>query len=199
VFPGDVVTWLDPAPAKDLFRRTIKGLRWNGNNSMVMLAVARARLDMPGALAWLKGELKARTRPNATLTLNRLGHGFNNFGHYTEQFAASMALAELLLQSVGDVVRVFPAWPAEIDAKFRHLRAQGGFLISAEIKGGRIGPVEITATVDGPVRLRTPWPGMGVAVRGAGADAHPAPDKRGIVTVPMRAGQPVTLSRAEGP
>ncbi len=72
-------------------------MRWNGNNSMVMLAVARARLDMPGTLAWMRAEVEARLRSNGTLTLNRRGANFNNYGHYTEQFAATMVLSELLL------------------------------------------------------------------------------------------------------
>ena len=33
-------------------------------------------------------------------------------------------------------VRVFPAWPAEMDASFDDLRAQGGFLVTAEQRGG---------------------------------------------------------------
>jgi len=196
VFPGDVVTWFSPPAEKELFARTIEGLRWNGNNSMIILAVARARLSMPGTLEWLRAEVEARTRPNRTITLNRLGAHFNRFGHYTEQFAVSMAVGELLLQSVGDVIRVFPAWPQDRPARFRDLRAQGGFLVSAAVAGGEVGPIEITSTAGGRLRLLAPWPT--IAVR-RGADARPTPlepDARGIVALDTRPGDRLLLEQA---
>ncbi len=148
VFPGDVVTWLSPQPQKELFTRTIEGLHWNGNNSTIILGVARARLDMPGTYQWIRDELAARQRPNGTLTLNRNEprYRFNEFGHYTEQFGATMAISELLVQSVGDVIRVFPAWPPEKSAQFENLRTQGGFLVSASMKDGVIDRLEIVST-----------------------------------------------------
>jgi len=138
VFPGDMVNWWSPEPQKELFAHTIARCKWNGNNSIYILGVGRARLSMPGTADWLRKELTARMRPNQLITLNRLGHHFNSFGHYTEQFAASMAIGELLMQSVGDIIRVFPAWPKEKDASFTQLRAQGGFLVSAEQKAGKV-------------------------------------------------------------
>ena len=68
---------------------------------------------------------------------------FDGFGHYTEMFAATGAISELLLQSVDNIVRVFPAWPREKDAEFTTLRARGGFLVSSQFckslgKGGNL-------------------------------------------------------------
>jgi hypothetical protein len=161
VFPCDVVTWQSPAAERELFARTIEKMKWNGNNAAVMLAVARARLSMPASLEWLRAEVEARTRPNGTLTLNRWKphHTFNDFGHYTEQFGAGMAVSELVLQSVGDIIRVFPAWPNEKDAKFTNLRAQGGFFVSAEQRNGKVVRLEIVSTVGGKLRLLNPWTG----------------------------------------
>jgi len=184
VFPGDVVTWFSPPAEKELFARTIEGCRWNGNNSAIILSVARARLSMPGAPDWLRTELESRTRPNGSLTLNRLGRGLNNFGHYTEQFGASMAVSELLLQSVGDTVRVFPAWPKEKPAQFRNLRAQGGFLVSAVMADGGVKRVTVTSTAGGRLRLLSPWRNITV-LRGGKPEIHAA-DKRGIVTLDTR-------------
>ena len=181
VFPGDVVTWFSPPAEKELFTRTIENCRWNGNNSAIILSVARARMSMPGAIDWLRTELKSRTRPNGTLTLNRLGHGINNFGHYTEQFAASMAVSELVLQSVGDTVRVFPAWPKDKPAQFHSLRAQGGFLVSAVMAHGNVKHVAITSTVGGPLRLLSPW--REITVLRNGKSEAIAADQRGIVTL----------------
>ena len=200
VFPGDVVTWWSPPEEKELFGRTIEGLGWNGNNSAIILSVARARLSMPDTLAWVREELTARLRPNGTLTLNRNEpqYGFNQFGHYTEQFGASMAVSELLVQSVGDVIRVFPAWPKDRDARFYSLRAQGGFLVSAEQKDGQTVAVEITSTVGGELRLLSPWAKPRVR-RGDGESITPAADERGIVRVDTSPGERLVLQPATGP
>ena len=66
-------------------------------------------------------------------------------------------ITELLLQSVDNVIRVFPAWPADKDAEFAGLRAQGGFLVSARQTGGVVGDVTIESTAGGTVRLVSPW------------------------------------------
>jgi hypothetical protein len=136
----------------------------------------------------MREEVQARLRPNGTLTLNRRGHRFNSFGHYTEQFAASMVLSELLIQSVNDVIRVFPAWAGPRDARFRRLRTQGGFLVSSSFVDGKIDSVEVESTAGGPLRLVSPWPE--VAVRSAAE--MPArlltPDAWGVVQVSTRPG-----------
>ena len=49
----------------------------------------------------------------------------------------SEVITEMLLQSQGGVIRIFPAYPFEIgDAAFFSLRARGAFLVSAEIRNG---------------------------------------------------------------
>ncbi len=192
VFPGDLVTWRSPPEEKELFRRTIEGLQWNGNNSVIILAVARARLSMPGTADWLRKELLARLRPNGTLTLNVLGHGLNNFGHYTEQFAASMAVCELLLQSVGDTIRVFPAWPSDVSGRFENLRAQGGFLVSAEMSAGQIGPVRVTSTVGGTLTMLSPWPKVTLR-RGDGRRIVVEPDADGLIRIETVADERLVL------
>jgi hypothetical protein len=183
VFPCDVVTWRSPAAEQDLFARTIEKVQWNGNNSTVILSVARARLGMEDTAGWLKEEVRARLRPNGTLTLNRLGHRFNDFGHYTEQFGATMAVTELLLQSVGDVIRLYPAWPESRQAAFANLRAQGGFLVSAEMKDGKVGSLEVESTEGGRLRLASPWKRIRMRVGKEGGFRALTPDGRGVVDV----------------
>jgi alpha-L-fucosidase 2 len=73
-------------------------------------------------------------------------------------FAAGQAVHELLLQSWGGVIRVFPAVPAEWkDASFRTLRAEGAFLVSAIRRSGKTVQATVTAEVDGELRLRNPF------------------------------------------
>ncbi|MEI7422911.1 MAG: glycoside hydrolase family 95-like protein [Prolixibacteraceae bacterium] len=73
-------------------------------------------------------------------------------------FAAAQAVHEMLLQSWGGRIRIFPAVPENWkDLNFKQLRVEGGFLVSAERKDGKTIKVTITATVDQPLRLVNPF------------------------------------------
>jgi hypothetical protein len=187
VFPCEQVTWFSPAAEKSLFINTLNNISTNGNNSMMMLALAKARLSTPDAMTWLKNAALARMKPNRCLNLNTTG-SFNSFGSYTEQFAISGAISELLLQSVGDIIRILPAWPAKLDAGFTNLRAQGGFLVSATSTKGVLTALSITSTAGGTLKLLAPW--NTVYVNGQQA----AIDGTGIVTVNTTTGQSLTFS-----
>jgi len=194
VFPADVVTWFAAEPEKTLFARTVERVRWNGYNSSIIVPIARARLSLPGTWEFLKREMQARSRPNGTITL-RAG---DRCGHFTEQFAAAAAVSELLLQSVGDIIRVFPAWPKDKDARFRDLRAQGGFLVSAAQQGSTTGPIAVTSTAGGKLRLLCPWPGASVQ-SGDGKLGVLRTDARGVVELDTTPGQRLLLRPPSGP
>jgi alpha-L-fucosidase 2 len=73
-------------------------------------------------------------------------------------FAAGQAVHEMLLQSWGGKLRVFPAVPAQWqDAAFEKLRAEGGFIVSARRVAGKTVTVTITATVDQSLQLINPF------------------------------------------
>ena len=82
-------------------------------------------------------------------------HGF----YLSESVGIAAMISEFLVQSVDNTIRVFPCWPKDQDARFTNLRAQGGFLVSAEQKGGKVTELEITSTVGGKLRLLEPWSG----------------------------------------
>jgi alpha-L-fucosidase 2 len=93
---------------------------------------------------------------------DQIGAGLSHFRYrpFTLEgnFLAMDAVHEMLLQSWGGRLRVFPAvsetWA---DVSFENLRAQGGFQVSAQRKAGKTVHVSITATVDGPLRLKNPF------------------------------------------
>ena len=159
VFPAGEINWWSPEPEKAIFGRTIETIRTTGYNSVMVLAGARARLSLPGTHEWITREFRARQMPNGYLML--LG---DTRGNYSEQMAAAGIVSELLLQSVGDTIRVFPTWPKDKDARFINLRAQGGFLVSADQKAGIVTKIEITATAGGRLRYLNPWTGKIVEV-----------------------------------
>jgi hypothetical protein len=156
VFPAEQVTWFSPEPVKELFRRTIKNTKHNGNNSHVLFNIAKARLSMPEAFPDTKAWFKSRELPNGLFVWR--GHQHGTF--MPESIGVAALVTEFLMQSVGDRIRIFPCWPREHDAKFTNLRAQGGFLVSAEQEDGKVTKLEITSTVGGTLRLLNPWTGQ---------------------------------------
>jgi hypothetical protein len=158
VFPGEDITFFSGDDEKELLARSVDTMQTNGNNSYVITAIAKARLSLPSAYDFLKDEGHHRGRPNGVLVMNRLQpyNDFNDFGAYTEMFGVVMAVCELLIQSVGSTIRLFPAWPEDIDAEFANLRTVGGFLVSAKLQGRRIREVEIQSASGGEVRLLKP-------------------------------------------
>lgn len=153
VFPGDQITWFSPEPEKELFRNTIRQTRHRGLNSTIMMSVAKARFSMPEACDDLRNYYKPLAQPNGFFFVPECGY------YLVESVGIAAAISEFLLQSVGDIIRVFPAWPKDKNASFTNLRAQGGFLVTAEQKAGQVTKLEITSTVGRKLRLLNPWTG----------------------------------------
>jgi hypothetical protein len=80
--------------------------------------------------------------------------------------AESSALQRALCESVestsgaGPIIRLFPTWPAQWDAKFE-LLCEGGFLVSAAMEQGGVTAVEVECVVreqmGAELRLWNPW------------------------------------------
>lgn len=84
-------------------------------------------------------------------------------------FAAAAAIMEMLLQSWGGTIRVFPTVPdCWGEAHFEDLRAEGAFLVSALRRKGQTRWVRIRSEVGGPCRMVTAWPGRRVTARAEG-------------------------------
>ena len=194
IFPAEQITWFSSDENKKLFENTLNKIETNGNNSTIMLAVAKARLSAPDAMPWLKKEIDIRSKPNGSMNLSRKRAAFNSFGHFTEMFAVSGAISELLLQSVDDIIRVFPAWPKEKDGAFQNLRAQGGFLVSAEQKDSEITSMEIVSTVGGKFQFVSPWVKTQVESESNGIFKEIEIDENGIATFETRAGEKYIIS-----
>jgi hypothetical protein len=75
--------------------------------------------------------------------------------------SGAAAVNDMLLQSWGGKLRVFPAMPADwTDASFARLRGQGGFLVSARRSGGKTLWVRITSEAGEPLHVTvSDWSG----------------------------------------
>ncbi len=68
----------------------------------------------------------------------------------------STAMNESLLQSYDGTIRLFPAFAGSMNARFT-LHAQGGFVVSSEIKSGKIPWIAIRSLYGNPCKIELPW------------------------------------------
>ena len=79
--------------------------------------------------------------------------------HGVEKIGAMEFVQSMLIQCDHGYVKAFPNWTGA-DAKFENLRAKGCFLVSAEMKGGRVVRVEVKSEKGGRLRLVDPSGGV---------------------------------------
>lgn len=115
------------------------------------------------ALQYLQNYLRGFIFPNGFhVNGDQSGAGLSGF-HYHPftlegNFLAMQAVQEMLLQSWGNQVRVFPAVPSTwSDVSFENLRAEGGYIVSAERRNGHTVRIRVEATSDGVLRLSNPF------------------------------------------
>lgn len=194
VFPAGEVNWWSPEAQKKIFADTIEKLSWTGYNSTMIMAGARARLSMPGTHPWITDAFKQRQMPNGYLMMLGGGYGKDYSGNFSEQVAAAGIVSEMLMQSVGGVIRVFPAWPKTLDGKFADLSAEGGFLVSAEQKDGQVVKLDITSTAGGRLQVLNPWPGKTVRINKGWLGKTVKPDAQGVITLETRPWETVSFN-----
>ncbi len=106
--------------------------------------------------------------------------------------AVAEAINDMLLQSWGEEIRVFPAVPSEWqDVTIHNLRAEGAFLISAVRKGGVTEWIRVESLAGEPCRIRTDLPDPIHFVTGGNGEIHR--DASGIVTVTLKKGEEIYL------
>ncbi len=97
-------------------------------------------------------------RPNGVLWGMSVAN-YGRAGAWTESLGVIAPLQEMMLQSWDGALRVFPAWPKGVDARFENLRAEGAFLVSAAWSQGRLASLEVFSEKGAACRVYAPWPG----------------------------------------
>ena len=96
----------------------------------------------------------------------------------------ALALNEMALQSHQGILRIFPNWDKRLDCAYENLRADGAFLVSAEIKNGKVPRAVIVSEKGGTLRVAYPEKAVAVTVNGL-PSALSAPElTQGIETAP---------------
>jgi hypothetical protein len=196
LFPTDEVTWMSDASARDLLARSIHHSEkvTHHINSNVTMNIARARLGM-GAEAIANA--KKCFGPQSDISAEQPNGLFywKIHGYYlSEQVCIARFVSELLLQSAGDVIRLFPAWPQGSDGRFSRLLAQGGFEVSAERVSG------VVQNVSGTARTANPWPykELKVVARSSGTEVQTSRTDHGF-SFPTKPGETYALSPVSKP
>ena len=162
--------------------RTWMTIKLEGLNNLVSHHVIAARLGIVSYQAF-KRDLADRRLPNGFVTTraNRLTPDFDydsgyfaywTYGIYTENCCIPLVINEMMLQSHNGVVKVFTAFDPYRKAEFHNLRAQGAFLVSAEVDRGFVKWVEIEPTRSGSCRVRLPWPYYVLEALGTDSSGH---------------------------
>ena len=101
-------------------------------------------------LKYLKARIAVQSFPNLWIT--QAGGGIETLA------AVPLTINEMLMQSYEGVLRIFPNWNLQKPASFHNLRAYGAFLISSQIKNGKIGFVKIYSEKGRYCIMENPWP-----------------------------------------
>lgn len=119
------------------------------NNTVKMYTHAiRAGFDPEYIMKKFREHLQKYSQKNFTI---------KDGNHGIEKAGAIEFINSMLLQSAGEIIKVFPVWPAEKNAGFVRLRAKGAYLVSSGIEEGKVKYVDIVSEKGAPVTLVCPW------------------------------------------
>ena len=158
IYPGGQIGLDSDPQLLEIARNTIDAMhRWrdyNGTNSFFPAAV---RVGYPADTILVKlHQYAEHTYPNGFQYGNP--HGIENFS------TTPNTINLMLCMGHQDVVRLFPVWPRQLDARFEQIRVEGAFLVSAQLEGGEVQPFTIVSEQGRPLTLLNPWPGKRVKV-----------------------------------
>ncbi len=120
--------------AKNSYFMNDRRLDDNGSNSYLP-AGARIGVDPEFLIDGIKQNIKEFALPNRLFR-----HHGGGIEHLT---MVPVTINEMLMQGYEGVIRLFPCWNKKSDASFTNLRADGAFLVSAELKDEKISSVKI--------------------------------------------------------
>jgi hypothetical protein len=133
-------------------------------------AAVRVAYDPKVIMAKLREVVETKGAPNGFMKGNP--HGVENCS------IVPNTINEMLCMSHKGVLRFFPVWPKDQDARFANLRAWGAFLVSAELKDGKVQYVDITSERGRKCTVQNPWPGRGVTITRADSKTETATGAR---------------------
>ncbi len=191
--------WLYPLQEK-LDRRTFDHwtsmqVRWHGYSYAIASSMETLFGRPEEALRYLRFFLDGHVVDSCAMTPNTMYREGSNFA-LESPIAAGQSLLDMLSQSHGGVVKVFPAvsgtWP---DASVAGLRTQGAFLVDASRSAGRTDWIRIASEKGEPLVLQHGITGD-FDVRDERGRPLPYRDRgEGRIAVPLGRGRAAVISR----
>jgi hypothetical protein len=161
IYPAGAIGLDSSAGLLTVARDTLVAVpRWhdlNGANSFFP-AAARVGFNPRVILRELRRYSTTGMSPNGFSARNP--HGIENCS------TVPNTVNEMLMQSHEGVIRFFPCWPKDQNARFGTLRARGAFLVSAELKNGIVTGVKILSEKGRDCTVQNPWSGKRVRLAG---------------------------------
>ena len=171
--PAQVKRAIDTLKFMNCWSNTNGTFTWNGitekfgstTNGFCKIYPIAIRLgwDCQDLIEKFKQTLMMRNFRNSNLTCQQSGGGLETIG--STEFINSMLLQSTLNSGKNSEITVFPNWQKNQDASFARLLAKGAYEVSSEYKNGEILYIDITSKAGGLLKVKNPWPGMGVSVK----------------------------------
>lgn len=110
---------------------------------------------------------------------------------FESPISSSRAMLDMLIQSWGNTIRVFPATPSSWkDASFYQLRAEGAFLVSAKRENGKTTFMHVKSLAGEPCIIQSDLP---ADVKMIGIPTHRLQQKNGKIILDLKKGEEVVL------
>ena len=157
LMPGDCLGYFSSPEELQIARDTIDCLPpeqvWEQMNNFPRIFTDAVRVRYPIE--------KVVERMYSAISGERMAANLRIVDHYhgIEKSGATEAVNSMLLASHKGIVKLFPNWFADKDARFWNLRAKGAFLISAGYDGERREAVDVVIVSEKgqPLTLVLPW------------------------------------------
>ena len=163
VYPCEVLNLHSDSTALQLARNTLyyygvsqRGFTETMNELGLSAFVMGARIGFSPEI--LLDKMKVLIKRAGTNFLITDGH------HCLEKTAAVETINSMMLQSVDNVLYLFPCWTAS-PASFTRLRTKGAFVVSADYDGRQVNSLKITSEKGNRCQLKNVWKGKDVQVR----------------------------------
>jgi hypothetical protein len=154
--------------------------------SMTFPGAVRVGHDPADILAKLHRQLTVATFPNLMIFTG--GGGIENCA------GVPSTINEMLVQSHEGVIRLFPVWPRERDARFGRLRLPGAFLVSSSLQKGQVTSLTLESEKGRTCVVLNPWPGKTVSCERNGLPGEPVSGT--LLRLKTTAGERIDLAPA---
>ena len=157
VHPGDQLGFDSDPYLLEVGRNTMDQANWGSVNSTpkAPTMAARVQYDPDQLVSKINTYVVNKMRANYYVDDNT--HGWEKVG-------VLEALNNMMVQSDGGIIKVFPVWRDNYNGKFSTIREKGAFLVSSEMKNNTVQYVELTSEKGTDAKLVNPWGSANVTV-----------------------------------